>query len=1405
MTKPASSTQPYYIGLDCGTSSVGWAVTDPTYHLLRAKGQTLWGAHLFDEAETAAERRTHRSARRRSERAKGRIKLLRVLFQDEIYPVDREFYKRLRESFYYEEDKKLRQNSKNTLFNDPNFNDKDYHKKYPTIWHLRQAIIHAQPAQHFDIRLYYLAIQHIYKHRGHFLIDGPLKNVATQFDQIFMEFCDTAENYGYRVNDEVGEQIEAILCNRKLGKLDKKKAIKELLFREGDELEEDQPQGMLELAGLMVGSKVQLAKIFNLESDEKKSYAFGDGDFEEKLPEIEAQIGTENLDLILATKKLYDYAILKDLLGSHESISDAMVANYDQHQADLKALKTIFRPHPKIYRSLFQNTVYDEKNPSYAAYIGQAYTEDKNGRRKTARISQEDFNKHLQKQLEAVDCQGDLLGRAREGTLLPKQRGQAKGTIPQQLHHNELELILEKLQQDYPSFAQIEPSEDESCNTKAKKLAQIHNFRIPYYCGPIVSEKCSQFSWGDEEISELVRPWNFERLVKLDRRAGTFIRRMTNNCTYLLDEPVLPKNSLLYQKFMVLNELNNLRVNGQRIDNQLKQRIYEQGYLGGELRGNITLSGLAKWLHSSRFISENDDVDGTSVAKFLPKLSTYQDFRRILGPDFSKQYSEKVLEEVVQAITVLGEEKRMLRRKIQDILDCDEAVARQLSNRSYKDWGRLSAKFLQGIVGHVNGVEMTIIDALWETNSNLMELLGSEYDFCTAIETANLPHQPKDTKITYQDVQALYCSPAVKRTVWRTLRIVNEIQQVKGQAPRKIFIEVTRGEDEKQPKGYTLARKKDLEQKLKAVRSPEAQALLKALSGYEDRELQSKKLYLYFSQMGRCAYSGERIEIEELNNSRLYDIDHIFPRSLTKDDSITRNLVLVKAELNREKTNVYPISAGIRQKMLPSWQQWYRASLITEEKFKRLSRSTPLTTDELGGFIARQIVETSQSVKAIRDLLARAYPKTKIVLVKAGQVSDFRKHFGYDKKDKDGNVYSKGRPEFIKVRELNDFHHAKDAYLNIVVGNVMNSTFTDDVYHWIKLRQQENSSDQPNYTIKTSLIFRPERVYTKKDGTQTEWPRVEDWWFNESIETISHYLKRNDVLWTRMAYKESGALSDLQLVGKSTKTEGILPIKQSGRLDPAKYGGYNSIKGAYFALIETQDKKGNLTRQIIQVPILAAKTPEQYITKAYPGSQIVLCPIKTGSLLKINVIPLHLAGRTGEHLVFYHAIQLILSPEQAAYVKKINNIIFKDQKANKKYLIDEEKDMVSVEQNRYLFSALMDKLTNIYQRVPMLSRPLQKLAANRDHFEQLDLKAQCYALSEILKVAASGKNQANLSLLVSGATRIGQSFVSRKLNPSDQVLLINQSPTGLYESIIDLQTVAPRPINHHKLSQSAED
>ena len=41
----------YYVGLDLGSGSVGWAVTDPDYHLLRSHGKALWGVRLFDTAK----------------------------------------------------------------------------------------------------------------------------------------------------------------------------------------------------------------------------------------------------------------------------------------------------------------------------------------------------------------------------------------------------------------------------------------------------------------------------------------------------------------------------------------------------------------------------------------------------------------------------------------------------------------------------------------------------------------------------------------------------------------------------------------------------------------------------------------------------------------------------------------------------------------------------------------------------------------------------------------------------------------------------------------------------------------------------------------------------------------------------------------------------------------------------------------------------------------------------------------------------------------------------------------------------------------------------------------------------------------------------------------------------------
>jgi CRISPR-associated endonuclease Csn1 len=118
----------------------------------------------------------HRGTRRHVERRKKRIRLIRELFAEEVLKKDPLFYKRLDQAQLQKGDKE-KALGKFTLFNDVDgsFTDFDYHKKFPTIYHLRKALLDKNHDDHefaiSDIRLVFLACEHIVKYRGNFLYD----------------------------------------------------------------------------------------------------------------------------------------------------------------------------------------------------------------------------------------------------------------------------------------------------------------------------------------------------------------------------------------------------------------------------------------------------------------------------------------------------------------------------------------------------------------------------------------------------------------------------------------------------------------------------------------------------------------------------------------------------------------------------------------------------------------------------------------------------------------------------------------------------------------------------------------------------------------------------------------------------------------------------------------------------------------------------------------------------------------------------------------------------------------------------------------------------------------------------------------------------------------------------------
>lgn len=161
----------YNIGLDMGTGSVGWAVTDENGQLLHFKKQPTWGSRLFDSAQTAAAARTPRGQRRRYVRRRWRLDLLQRLMQEEVERVDPDFFMRLRQSRLVNEDpNKTTSNYRWPLFNGDDFNEIEYYDRFPTIYHLRKWLMETD--EQADIRLIYLAFHNIVKCRGNFLREG---------------------------------------------------------------------------------------------------------------------------------------------------------------------------------------------------------------------------------------------------------------------------------------------------------------------------------------------------------------------------------------------------------------------------------------------------------------------------------------------------------------------------------------------------------------------------------------------------------------------------------------------------------------------------------------------------------------------------------------------------------------------------------------------------------------------------------------------------------------------------------------------------------------------------------------------------------------------------------------------------------------------------------------------------------------------------------------------------------------------------------------------------------------------------------------------------------------------------------------------------------------------------------
>lgn len=1378
------SNKTWYLGLDIGTASVGWAATDTEYKIIRKNKKRLWGVRLFEEATTAEDRRGYRSSRRRLARRKWRLNLLEELLASEVKKVDEYFFLRLKESQYYYEDKTHK--VPYAIFNDKDYTDKDYYSDYPTIYHLRAKLMYEENP---DIRKIFLAIHHILKNRGHFLLqgqsfkEGNLNNLIKELLELDIL------HVGFDVTEEVVAKIVDISLEKKT-LTDKINDFKKLYPKE---------KQLLEVFRLIFGGKTSLDKLFAIEEYKEldvaiKSISFKEKVYEEVRYDYE-QILSNYIELLDLAKLVYDSIVLSDIKKEGKTLSESKVELYEKHKNDLLKLKTLVKNDSKlsedkkveVYAAIFKED--KDKGTNYVNYIRKS--EEGKG------CNYEDFKKFLVKELAKLEesiVKDEIIKELNLEQFLPLQRTKDNSVVPYQIHKEELVKILDNAAK-YHSFID---KNDESGYSVKEKVVQLLEFRIPYYVGPLNSSKKAKedgFAWsvrnkGYEKTP--VTPWNYSKVIDESASAEKFITNLTNKCTYLKGEDVLPKNSLLYSEFAVLNELNALKYEGNRISLEARNTIIEK--LFKQQGKKVTKNSIKNLLKAEGYIDGKGEIEGIDIT-VKNDLKAYRDFKKILGDKFNSEH----VENIILWITLYGESRKLIKDKIEavygDIYSKDEIT--KMSRLVYKDWGRFSRKLLTELVSkklynEETGECLNIIGAMRQNNILFMELLADRFDYLEQIAEFNKELQEEVTEITPEMLDDLYVSPAVKRSIWQTVRIVEELKKIIGCAPTKIFVETTRSNQGK--KEPTDSRKKQLELAYKAVKKDVKElekeigainfdALNDRLSSVEPSKLKAKKLYLYYTQLGRCMYSGESIIISELLDNDKYDIDHIYPQAKIKDDSFT-NTVLVKRDRNAKKEDRYPLSSDIQT---PSnrkfWKFLKEKKLITDEKYNRLVRTEEFSDEELSGFIARQLVETSQSIKAVAKILGELNPKTSICYSKAENVSSFRQNFG---KIKEGNRKSKNGEQLVKVREINDLHHAKDAYLNVVVGNVYDTKFTRNVFNFIK-----DKKDGRKYSL--NKVFY-ENVSDSK---------IVAWEMDKTIYQVEKVMNNNSVLVTRRTSEQKGGLFKATVykakIASKAKEGVYYPLKTSDKVikDVTKYGGYTSIGIAYYSIFDYTlvNKKGEekITR-IIPIPIYVSQNIKdissliefgrnQVNIKA--GEEIKDFKLKysklcIGSEIRMNNYPYYIGGKSKDTFYYDSAVQIIIDSQSEQYLK----ILSKYQNWKKENKDGELWENITEEKNVELYNKLVEKMAS---KIFDNKKPNKFSELNseeiRNNFNSISAEEQVKVLLEILNLLTNKKSTFDLKNIKVGAARGQQLFDLTKLN---QFSIIEQSVTGFYEKQITI-------------------
>lgn len=553
------------------------------------------------------------------------------------------------------------------------------------------------------------------------------------------------------------------------------------------------------------------------------------------------------------------------------------------------------------------------------------------------------------------------------------------------------------------------------------------------------------------------------------------LEKMLGKCTFEKGEPRAPKNSYTFERFMLLQKVNNLNIyiNGEKVEipQEKKKEIIELAYKQTEikytqLRKKLELPIEARFTDLNYQVkrtaedSEEELVKKVEDKKFV-KLEGWHKIRLALKENkdkFEKIEKNLELQNIIADALVRNKTDETIKKYLEKS-NIDEEIINAVLNINFTKFGHLSYKAMNKIIPELEK--------------------GLTYD--KACENVGYEFKGRKNELQYKlppvtELEDEILNSVVLRAVSQTRKVINAIIDKYG-SPTAIYIETAR----ELSKPYDERMKIEKRQKENAANNDKIKEYIKETFGFDPKPFDIVKMKLWREQNGKCAYSGKPIPAERLYEENFVQVDHIIPFSRCFDDSY-QNKVLVLTDENQKKKERTPFEYFGED--TERWHQFEEFVNLTY-KFNTRKKENLLiknfNEEKSKEWIQRNINDTKYISKFMYNYIANnlkfadSESKRKVYNIN-GQATSILRHYWGLKKD----------------REESDKHHAQDAVIIACATN-------------------KNIKKVSDYS-RRKLLYKNDEVIDKKYNTditiKEPWPK-----FREEVEARMEDADNNGKLY----------------------------------------------------------------------------------------------------------------------------------------------------------------------------------------------------------------------------------------------------------------------------------------------------